>query len=257
MKSNMLYPRVDAKEANRIRLKFVENFDSGIEFSEAAFDTALNGPRTFPPTGGVRIGEASLRELRQVCIESLDMPPTSSNLSATAFFDMAMGRVLYQAGEKSRGEFGDPHVWDFLTLILLPDLAAKRMAMGSSSRAKAQSFQARVTGGARRHVFQRLWKRWIIFGPEIVEDGRLTEDDYGVIIEHIVTNRPRLAQKVAGAILESGYSGQVRREYSHIFMRRLQQTSGVVQLPEDDHEYLRDVVDAIHTQTVEALERNK
>ena len=257
MKGNVLYPRVDAKETHRIQRKFVESFDSGIEFSDASFDSALNGPRAFPPTGGVRMGEAELRALRQACIDSLRQTSTSSALPATSSFDIAIGKVLFHAGEQSIGEFGDPHVWDFLTLILLPDLAAKRLAMGNASTSRGHSFQKRVTGGARRHVFQRLWKRWLIFGPEIVEGGKLTEDDYGVTIERLITNRPGLARAVAGAIIRSKYSGSERRDYSRIFMRKLQQTSGLVQIPEDDDEDLREVIDAIHQQTVDSIDRSK
>ena len=51
MKSNVLYPRIEAKEAHRIQRKFVENFDSGVEFKDADFESVLNGPRAFPPTG--------------------------------------------------------------------------------------------------------------------------------------------------------------------------------------------------------------
>lgn len=257
MKGNLLYPRVDDKEAHRIQRRFVLSFDSGVDFSDAAFDAALNGPRAFPPTGGARIGEAELRDLRQACIDSLKQPSTISGLPATASFDIAIGRVLFHAGKQSIGEFGAPHVWDFLTLILLPDLAAQRLVMGSASTVGGPSFQKRVTGGDRRHVFQRLWKRWLIFGPEIVEGGELTEDDYGVTIERLITNRPRIAQAVAGAITESKYSGSERRDYSRIFMRKLQQTSGLVQIPEDDGSYLRDIIGEIHQQTVESIARGK
>ena len=257
MKSNVLYPRIEAKEAHRIQRKFVENFDSGVEFKDADFESVLNRPRAFPPTGGVRIGEAELRDLRQACIESLDQPTSSSGLSATSSFDIAIGKVLFQAGKDSIGEFGDPYVWDFLTLILLPDLAARRMSMGSASTARGRSFLERVTGGARRHVFQRLWKRWLIFGHEIVEGGNLTEDDYGVTIERLITNRPRLARAVAEAIIGSKYVGTERRTYSRNFMLKLQLISGLVQIPEDDEAHLRDVIDAIHQQTVESIDRSR
>lgn len=257
MNGNVLYPRVDAKEIHRIQHGFVLSFDSGVEFSDVSFDAALNGPRAFPPTGGARMGEAELRGLRQACIDSLNQSSNYSGLPVTTSFDIAIGRTLFHAGRQSIGEFGDPHVWDFLTLILLPDLAAKRLAMGTASTVGGPSFQKRVTGGDRRHVFQRLWKRWLIFGPEIAEGGKLTEDDYGVTIERLITNRPRIAQAVAGAIIGSKYSGSERRDYSRIFMRKLQQTSGLVQIPEDDDSYLQDVIDAIHRQTIESIDRGK
>lgn len=253
MLGNVLYPRIDADAVHQIRTDFVQSFESGIEFRDTLLDDGLNSPRAFPPTGGARMSEADLRELRQLCIDSVNHASADSELPMTASFDLAIGKVLYQAGERSIGEFGDPHVWDFLTLILLPDLAARRLSMGSASAAKGHSFQKRITGGDRRHVFQRLWKRWLIFGPEVVRAGELTEDDYGVTIERLITNRPRLARAVAGAIVGSGYSGSDRREYSRIFMRRLQQTSGLVQIPDDDEDYLKVVIDEVHRQVVDTL----
>ncbi|WP_166969170.1 hypothetical protein [Brevibacterium atlanticum] len=231
----------------------MQKLESWPKFSDSSFDAGLNGPRAFPPTGGSRISESALRGLRQSCIDAVDESSASSALSMTASFDIAIGRVLYRAGEHSIGEFGDPYVWDFLTLILMPDLAARRLAMGSLSTARGHALQKRITGGDRRHVFQRIWKRWLIFGPEIVEAGKLTEDDFGVTIERLITNRPRLARAVANAIVGSGYSGSERRDYSRIFMRRLQQTSGLVQIPDHDEDYLRDVIDALHRQVVETL----
>lgn len=253
MLGTVLYPRVDAKDAHRLQSEFISRLDAKIEFSDSDLDAALSSPRAFPPTGGRRISEAELRDLRRSCLDGLADASASNDVAKTSSFDLAVGRVLHQAGKQSFGEFGDPYVWDFLTLILLPDLAAKRLAMGSSSVGSGSSLAKRVTGGDRRHVFQRLWKRWLIFGPDIVESGKLTEDDYVATIERLITNRPRLARVVAEAIMASDYSGSDRREYSRVFMRKLQQTSGLVQIRDDDEVYLRNVVEAVHSQTVDFL----
>lgn len=253
MLGTVLYPRIDVKDAHRLRSEFISRLDSKIEFSDANFDSALSSPRAFPPTGGNRISEAELRDLRRSCLEAFSESSANNGAIKTSSFDIAVGRVLHKAGAQSIGEFGDPYVWDFLTLMLLPDLAAKRLSMGSASIGSGSSLAKRVTGGDRRHVFQRLWKRWLIFGPEIVESGKLTEDDYVATIERLITNRSALARAVAEAITESGYSGSERREYSRVFMRKLQQTSGLVQIRDDDEDYLRDVVESVHRQTVEFL----
>lgn len=257
MLETVLYPRVEAKDVHRLQSEFISRLDAKAEFSDSDFDAALSSPRAFPPTGGRRISEAELRDLRRSCHDALADGSDSNGGVKTSSFDIAVGRVLHQAGKQSFGEFGDPYVWDFLTLILLPDLAAKRLAMGSASVGSGSSLAKRVTGGDRRHVFQRLWKRWLIFGPEIVESGKLTEDDYVATIERLITNRPRLARAVAEAIIASGYTGSDRREYSRVFMRKLQQTSGLVQIRDDDATYLRDVVDAVHRQTVEFLDHTE
>ena len=249
----MLFPRVEAKDAHRLRSSLITRMETQVEFSEADFDSALNSSRAFPPTGGTRIGESDLRELRRTCLEAVDNATSDQGVVSSSNFDLAVGKILFETGEESVGEFGDPFVWDFITLILLPDLAAKRLAMRSTSRGKSISMAERITGGSRRHVFQRLWKRWLIFGCEIVESGKLTEDDYGATIERLITNRPALAREVAEAIIRSGYSGDERREYTRVFMRKLQQTSGLVQIRDDDEVHLRKVIEEVHRQTAESV----
>lgn len=246
---------MDAKVAHRLRDLFVARLGSQVEFSDSEFDSAFSSARAFPPTGGNRISESELRDLRRSCLDTVADSADSAGRISTFSFDLAIGRILYQAGTRAVGELGDPYVWDFLTLILLPDLAAKRLAMGSASLDSTTSLAKRVSGGDRRHVFQRLWKRWLIFGREIVESGKLTEDDYVATIERLITNRPRLARAIGEAIAGSGYSGSDRREYTRVFMRILQQTSGLVQIRDDDENYLRDVVETVHRQTVEFLNR--
>ena len=76
-------------------------------------------------------------------------------------------------------------------------------------------------------------------------------------IERLITNRPRLARAVAEAIIGSKYVGTERRTYSRNFMLKLQLISGLVQIPEDDEAHLRDVIDAIHQQTVESIDRSR
>ncbi|MGO1850552.1 hypothetical protein [Microbacterium sp.] len=136
----------------------------------------------------------------------------------------------------------------------MPDLAVKRLHIGTEPVTASSSAVKRITGGDRRHIFQKLWKRWQAFGPEVVESGRLTEDDYVATLERNITlERGELAQGVANAIVESGYAGSARREYTRVFMRNLQQASGLVQIRDDDASHTTSLIAHVHRQTVDAL----
>lgn len=249
------FPRLDSGRADEARRRFVRRDIEVIEFDEVALDEALQDSRAFPPTGGARITSSGLLHLRQRLMTASAPTGTGASPELYASFDLVIGRELDHAGRDTHGDFGDPRVWDFLTLVLVPDLAARRLGTMVAPQNENTSVLKRLTGGDRRHVFQKLWKRWRVFGAEIVESGRLTEDDYVATLERRITlERGQLARCVANAIIGSGYAGSSRRLYTRVFMRNLQQVSGLVQIPDDDANYVRAIVDNVHEQTVRALE---
>lgn len=249
---NILFPRLDRARSSGARQRLLRSDNAGTAFDDASFEEALQDARAFPPTGGTRVSSGRLLELRQELREAA--ATVGPEREADAKFDIAIGRVLAGAGNDSRGDFGDPRVWDFLTLILVPELTAWRLRSSGPSQHESASAAKRITGGDRRHIFQKLWKRWRVFGPSVVESGRLTEDDYVATLERRITlERPGLARGVAGAILSSGHTGSGRREYTRIFMRNLQQVSGLVQIRDDDHEHVVAVVDHVHRLTLRSL----
>lgn len=226
-----LYPRLSPDLSDSIRLEVIRN-ENVCEFIPNRFEEALSAADSFPATGGRRTTENDLMELRQECLDAVDFEGNSSTLT-TSRFDLQLGRTLYKKSQGSTGEFGNARVWDFLTLVLLPDVASARFPGTESNLA------ARFTGGNRRHVLQRLWRRWKVFGEDFVENGRLTEDDYGALLERRMTSeRPAVAVRAAQAILGSKRTGSSRREYTRVLMRQLVQISGIVEIGDDDPEHL-------------------
>lgn len=226
-----LYPRLSPSVADAIRIELIRS-DGVYEFKPEMFEKALSAADSFPATGGRRTTENELLELREECLKAVDFSEGSSSLP-TSQFDLQLGRVLYKSSIGSTGEFGNARVWDFLTLILLSDLASARFP-GTTS-----NLGARFTGGNRRHVLQRLWRRWKVFGDEVVESGQLTEDDYVALLERRITSeRPAVAAKVAAAILGSKRTGTSRREFTRVLMRQLVQISGIVEIGDDDPDHL-------------------
>lgn len=226
-----LYPRLSADRASILRRKLLASPTQAM-FDPVLLEELMADPSAFPPTGGKALTVSDLRGFRDHCVESLTSGLDQGSWS-TAEFDLEMGRALYGQSSGSTGEFGNAQVWDFLTLALLPDLALKRFPNDAKGAA------SRLTGGNRRHVFQRLWRRWKVFGREIVESTLLTEDDYGAILErHLTSQMSEVAQRSANAICASGRAGSARREFTRVFMRQLVQTSGLVSISNDDPEHL-------------------
>lgn len=248
------FPRLDTSKAFEARGEFLRRDPKTIQFDESAFDEALQDARAFPATGGVRITISELTDLRQNLLEASDRAEYSTTLEPDAAFDLEIGRELDRAGHAAHGDFGDPRVWDFLTLILGPDLAARRLGTMAGLQQEGASVAKRITGGDRRHLFQKLWKRWHLFGAAIVESSRLTEDDYVATLERRITlERGQLARQVAHAIIGSGFAGSSRRTYTRVFMRNLQQVSGLVQIRDDDTEFVMAIVNHVHDQTMRSL----
>lgn len=237
MASPVLLPRLDARVASRLRSHLVRG-EVGVKFDPTAMERALGDARAFPATGGARISEAELLDLRAGCVAASESACESESAFGAAF-DLFVGRELFTRTAGRRGEAGVPGVWDFLTLILLPDLARSRITAGAAGLKDTAESRKRVTGGDRRHVFQRLWRRWAVFGSELVEGRQLTEDDYVAMLERRLTlERPAVARRAARTIIASELYGGARREYTRKLMRNLVQMSGLVHIGEDDPSHL-------------------
>lgn len=235
-----LYPRLSPERAETLRTAMLQR-DVRSEFNGEDFEEALGASDAFPATGGRRMSESELLELRERCLSAVDDANSSQGLT-TSQYDLRLGRVLFEQSIGSLGEFGSSKVWDFLTLVLMPDIATERFSTSSSSAV------ARFTGGNRRHVFQRLWRRWNVLGEETVALDVLTEDDYGALLDRRLTSeRKAIAVKAADAIIRSGKVGSSRREYTRVLMRQLVQVSGIVELGEDCPAELDAVMDHVRS----------
>lgn len=250
----VLFPRLDSVTAMEKRRTLLGVNPSEVDFRESDLSDLLADPHVFPPTGGRTIKEDELNQFRARCSQAI---ADASNLSVPEFnrvVDLELGRLLCELGQNSKGEFGQPQVWDFLTLVLLPDVAIRRISSADSSEEKSGSSVDKLTGGSRRHVLQRLWKRWSVFGVEVVCSERLTEDDYGGMLERRLTlERHNVAIKAAESIVSSGYAGQARRRYARALLRNLIALSGVVDISDSDQGNLNDVFDYLRSQTLEMM----
>lgn len=249
MSTTILLPRLSAERGQQIRARLSQITDLSGAFERSAADELYQAPKAFPVTGGDPIAFGKLMEIREesiVLMSQLDAEP--SNKFNTKF-DIAFGRLLFTHFQDSQSELGVPEVWDFLTLVILPDIALRRFSVADKAG------QSRITGGQRRHVFQRLWKRWKVFGEKIVLTGKLTEDDYQALLERqFFLERPEVAQVVALAIIDSPLTGDARRSQTRLLLRQLMQLSGVVVFDPLDLPHLNNMVLQMRELVAKSLE---
>lgn len=244
----VLLPRLDSREASKLRSAFLAN-PNGASFSSSLFEDMLQHRSAFPATGGIRVTADELLVFRSLCVSSVD---SSIMPNFGTYFDLEMGKLLNDFGLDKRSDMGTASVWDFLSLVLLPDVIAKRLG---SIKEENQGLRSRLTGGDRRHQLQRLWKRRIVLGDEIVDAQILTEDDYLQLLERNITlERGALTKRVAHQIVNSGYSGEKRRQYARTMMKFLLQMSGLVHFSENDVAHLESATTELHKWTLKQLE---
>lgn len=240
-----LFPRLSTARASELRTQIIVA-DSPPVFEPALLESLIRSTDAFPSTGGARINIDALLAFREECLSSVLDP------SDGAGADLALGKKLYELSHDSSGEFGNGAVWDFLTLALLPDVATQRFNLTSKDVA------SRLTGGNRRHVFQRLWRRWNVLGPEAVESRFFTEDEYQAVLERRITSEmPRLARGVFNEVRKSVGDGRfARREYTRLFMKQLLQTTGLVDISEDDEVHLSELMGYVSRKTTGVLSKS-
>lgn len=237
-----LLPRLSPARASELRAQVVAA-RAVPDFDLALVEGEFYEKGVFPATGGTRITLEELLNLRRVCVDSV------ADAEGGLESDLRLGRVFYGLSERSAGELGNAAVWDFLTLVLLPDVATRRF--GATSKTLA----IRLTGGNRRHVFQRLWRRWNVLGPTAVESKFFTEDEYQAVLERRITSEMKslalgVFEEVRRASNDVGFT---RREYTRRYMTQLLQTTGIVDISENDSDHMSALLDYVTTTTKRIL----
>lgn len=111
-------------------------------------------------------------------------------------FDSVLPAVLIEHLDISPAEAGREDVWNYLTLVLLPDVALWRWPN--------PEFKPRYERlvGTPRNVFRLLRHRALVFGPELLM--RMTADDLQQVEERTVSvgGDPRVSKVVVAAYLD-------------------------------------------------------
>lgn len=118
--------------------------------------------------------------------------PAPLTRSAVREFDQPASDILYQEMELIPAEAANQEIWNFLTLILLPDIAAWRYP----NTQKKLDFERWL--GTERNVFRKLWWREATLGKEL--NGLIGEDEaVGIMERPSLSGNPDVARAIVRA----------------------------------------------------------
>jgi hypothetical protein len=148
---------------------------------------------TYSPTGGNRITEQELRDLRTAVVglaSSYGMPRPTSNFQE---FEGRAARIIHDMLPMTPHEFASEEAWSYITCCWLLDVAVWRFGHDADTR--------RFVGDINRNTFRRMWWRADVLGAEI-DLTQFGEDELVNITERpTVAADRRLARAVAREFL--------------------------------------------------------
>ncbi|MFF5339036.1 DUF6339 family protein [Streptomyces sp. NPDC013181] len=157
-----LFPRLLPGAAGSLREAYL-----GKSAEELRSRADLSHPAMFyAATGGVRLPVKRLEDIRAEILRLAGDRgfPVPHNRRQAATFDIAVAEVLHRDSGIIPAEAVAGDLWAFLSLVLMPDVAAWRYS---------DLHRDRVLGtDVTRHVFGRLWWR-----AHLVHDGETEEED--------------------------------------------------------------------------------
>ena len=239
MSQSLLFPRLPPAAARR-RLTEIAGRPA-TELRQIA--SALCAEAIYPGTGGTRVTEQALSQVREELMEQAVALGFPSHDGAEAVrFDWSAGPLLLQRLRMQPGEASRTDVWSFLTLQLLPDIATWRFPNQNDRR---------FFGGVR-NTFQRLWWRARLLHEPTAADPwhlmKLPEDALVGLLERPgISSNSRVTRSIASAISESIKAvAPARRESSwRIAYKRIRQRIPLVNLDALEHSALKSQVSSI------------
>ena len=181
----------------------------GKDISAIADMVALNHPKAFPPAVGRPIISSDyLKDLRRGVKEiarEYGYPFRSVQKSRKlSEFDAPLGNFLFEFLKITPAEAGVAEVWNFLTLVLLPDSAAWRYPNTDDTI----DFDRWL--GKRRNVLRKAWWRAYCLGPEL--NLGIGEDESVALMERPTFGlNPKLAKIIISTHLQRSVESSVAR----------------------------------------------
>ena len=218
MSPRYLYPRLP-----RVVARSLLREQAGLNVEELRRSASSEHPAAAPAaTGGTPVPRGKLEELARAVRHSMsDRWPDPVARADAAQVDRELGTVLAQHLSILPPDATKDGVWAFLSIVLLPDIAAMRFPSRD---------QARLLGGPR-NIFRRPWERRVVLG-ELADrkgaNGRpLGEDELVGIFERSRLARSRnLARSMALHILSA--DERDRSEYAREFAKHLRRSLALI-----------------------------
>ena len=228
-----LYPRLNDVHA-RIRLEEIRRSASSRLPEMVLFAHEAAAP---VPTGGVPVTEQELRELRQTVLSRLQpyMEKPFLTRQDTSPFDMTLGQALGEELGIVPSDAAHREVWNFLTVLVFPDVLQRRFSEMPDERAL----------GGSRNVLRRVWEHQQIIGDlQTSAENPLVEDELVGLFERTALARNRgLVRALARRVL--AYQGQRRTLFARELYKQARYLTGPLLLDALTTDQIQEAVDSI------------
>jgi hypothetical protein len=245
----LTYPRLPSALA---RLLLQEEKDLPVEELDRFIGTS-HPRQEWHPTISARVTTVELEQLRSTVLDIARGHgfPQPQPRGGHSLFDRQLAAYLWDQMHLVPAEAAAGGVWSFLSLVLLPDIAAWRYPERHPGRFVGRDV---LIGTSNRHVFGRLWVRAYVFGPELLH--RLIEDNFeGIFGRPAFGGNVRIARAIGATMVRTIDEHRVTnsQELLRDAMKRLLRLASIVQLNALDDDELSDVLDAAFTASANAV----
>ena len=204
--SRFVYPRLSLSFAKKriaeIETALAKNGLHGVE--ELA---STEHPRAAPVATGGRVADrARIANVRRAVIQALEPWQADETVSRTevAAYDLALGRALHESLEIVLADAAHDETWNFLTLVVCPDVAVRRFPDMHNERMM----------GTPRNALRRTWFREEVIGDlQRTAERPLGEDELvGLFERSALARNHTLVRRLAITVL--GYEGRGRSDWA-------------------------------------------
>lgn len=247
----LTYPRLPSAVAKALLLE-----QRYLPIQELAHgDVTFNEKQEWHPTVPSRVTPDALRKLRS---NVLDLSyshgfPEAQARGGHGPFDQQLAVYLHEQMNLVPAEATVGGVWSFISLVLLPDVAAwcypdrhRRRFIGSDT----------MIATSNRHVFGRLWARAYVFGSDLLP--WLVEDNFEAIFGRpVFGGNIRVARAIAATMVRVMSERKITNSEKLLreAMKRIRRVAYIVSFNGLEGNELRDLLYEIFTATADALQQ--
>jgi len=220
--SSRVYPRLPNADARLLAEELREASLSGLD-AVREFVGASHPRAATVPTGGRPASESEILQVRQAVLADVGEWVDGRVLPRRVQpeFDARLGNALHMALEIIPADAAHEETWNFLTLVLLPDVALTRFPTLTEERAL----------GGQRNVLRRAWSRWDILGELLMRGSPLLgEDELVGLLERTAVARNRSLVKALAERVLNYQGARARSEYARDLYKRVRYRTGPLML---------------------------